>query len=183
MPKTPFVVKFWESKFEENDRSLAIVGAALIDEQLEELLTSFFIDQPKITRTLLSPTGALGSFGVRNQLAYALGLIDKFTFNDIKLIQKIRNQFAHISTDIDFSDDKLQGLVSTLEIPQWVEAVQWIGNPEDEDFDSSRGKFFNGVGGILWHLTAESLRIKRGGRRVEPEPIYPLGDREGVEFE
>lgn len=182
MSKTPFVVEFWENKFEENDRSLAIVGAALIDEQLEELLTSFFIEQPKITESLLSPTGPLGAFGVRNQLAYALGLIDKPTFRDIRLIQRIRNQFAHVSADIDFLDDRLQGLVSGLEIPQWVE-IQWKGEPKDENPNSPRGRFFNGVGGILWHLATESLRIKGEGRRQEPEPIFPLGDREGIEAE
>jgi len=177
MSNTPFIVEFWEDKVKENDRSLAIIGAALIDEQLEELLASFFIEQPKTTGFLLSPTGPLGAFGVRNQLAYALGLIDRPTFRDIKLIQKIRNQFAHVAEDIDFSNNRLQGFSSTLEIPQWV------GEAEDEDPDSPRGRFFSGVRGILWHLATESLRIKREGRRQEPEPIFPLGDREGIEFE
>lgn len=125
----------------------------------------------------MSPTGPLGAFGVRNQLAYALGLIDKPTFEDIRLVLKIRNRFAHISADIDFADEKIQGLALALEIPQWV------GEVEDQDPDSPRGRFFSGVRGILWHLATESLRLKREERRQEPEPIFPLGDREGIEFE
>jgi hypothetical protein len=177
MPNIPHVVQFWESKSEESDRSLVIIGAALIDEEIEELLGSFFIEDRETSEALLSPTGPLGAFGVRNKLAYALGLIDTPTYKDIKLIQKIRNQFAHISADIDFSDSKIQGMTASLVIPQWV------GEPEDEDPDSPRGKFYSGVRGILWHLATESLRLKREGRRQKPEPIYPLGDRDGIEFE
>ena len=125
----------------------------------------------------MSVSGPIGAFGVRNQLAYALGLIDKPTHNDIKLIQKIRNKFAHVTTNLDFSDSKIVGYASSLEIQKW------IGEPEDEHPESARGRFFAGVRGILWHLSTEKLRIERKEKRIVPEAIFPLGDREGIEFE
>jgi hypothetical protein len=173
----PEIVALWETRKSENDRSLAIVGAALIDELLADLLETFFIDNAKVCESLLSFSGPIGAFGVRNQLAYALGLIDKPTYNDIKLIQKIRNKFAHVAKNQDFSDPIIAGYALSLEIPQWV------GELEDEDPESERGRFISGVRGILWHLATEKLRIEGEGRRREPEAIFPLGDREGLEFE
>lgn len=177
MAVLPYFVALWEKRSDESDRSLAIIGAALLDEQLAELLASFFVENDKNTKSLLSPNGPIGAFGVRVGLSYALGLIDTPTYRDLRLIQKIRNRFAHVSTDIDFTDNKIQGMCASLEIPQWV------GDPEDVDPDSPRGKYFSGVRGILYHITTEATRIRREGRRVLPEAIFPLGQREGIEFE
>lgn len=173
----PPIIDFWKSESDENDRSLAISGAAIIDQQLKDLLHIYFIESPKDTNSLLSPTGALGALGVRNQLSYVLGLIDEPTYKDIKLIQKIRNIFAHAHFKIDFSDPKINSLASNLEIPQWV------GEPEDEKPNSPRGMYFSGVRGILWHLATEQLRLQKEGRRISPKAIYPLGERSGIEFE
>ncbi|ELQ2337972.1 hypothetical protein QTG67_004104 [Vibrio vulnificus] len=170
----PSIVEFWEQERNESDRSLAISGAAIVDQQLKELLEAFFIVAPKETRSLLSSTGALGALGVRNQVAYVLGLIDKPTYLDIKLIQKIRNIFAHSHLRIDFSESKIAGLASSLEIPQWV------GEPEDEEPESPRGMYFSGVRGVLWHLVTEQARLKKEGRRSSPEAIFPLGPRSGI---
>ncbi len=172
----PSIVTFWEGERRENDRSLAVSGAAIIDQQLKDLLIEFFIDSPKETNSLLSSTGALGALGVRNQMAFVLGLIDKPTYKDIKLIQKIRNIFAHTHLRIDFNHTKTSGLATSLEIPQWV------GDPDDENPDTPRGMYFSGVRGVLWHLEAEQQRLIKNQRRTSPEPIFPLGDREGIEF-
>ena len=93
----PNIIHLWESRKTEGDRSLAIIGAAFIDEELADLLRAFFVEDTKVADNLLSSNGGISAFGVRNQLTYVLGLIDEPTFNDIKLIQKIRNKFAHIA--------------------------------------------------------------------------------------
>ncbi|WP_070963908.1 MltR family transcriptional regulator [Vibrio sonorensis] len=172
----PSIIEFWEQERNESDRSLSISGAAIIDQQLKELLESYFIVAPKETKSLFSSTGALGALGVRNQIAYVIGLIDKTTYLDIRLIQKIRNKFAHSHLRIDFSEPKVSGLASSLEIPQWV------GEPGDNDPESPRGMFFSGVRGVLWHLVTEQARLKKEGRRQSPEGIFPFGGRSGIEF-
>src|SRR5438132_7299919 len=77
------------------DRVLAIVGAAYLDSLLEELLRSVFVENKEEADHLLSPDRALGSNGSRYQLAYCLGLIEKEQRDDLKMIARIRNAFAH----------------------------------------------------------------------------------------
>ena len=49
----------------------------------------------KILNELFQPTGALGSFKTKTNLAYMLGLVNEEFYQDLSTIIKIRNHFAH----------------------------------------------------------------------------------------
>ncbi|HTU24788.1 MAG TPA: hypothetical protein VMF30_05295 [Pirellulales bacterium] len=83
----------------ENDRAIAVLGAALLDEALTNALKqSWRNDGAKRTAnaldTLLRDGGAL-SFRVKIDLAYLTGLIGPETHADLTIIKNIRNKFAH----------------------------------------------------------------------------------------
>lgn len=79
----------------EGDRAAAILAAALLDERLRQLLTTYLIDDSKEVALLLEQEQPLGSFGARIRAAYCLGLLDKDLFGLLSNIKKIRNAFAH----------------------------------------------------------------------------------------
>jgi hypothetical protein len=92
----------WKSMNEElsgeSDRAAAIVGCALIDERLAELLDEFLVQNADGRDDLLDSENVntpLGSFGSRIVAAYAVGLIDKPQRDALRRLKKVRNLFAH----------------------------------------------------------------------------------------
>ncbi|MDY6988935.1 MAG: MltR family transcriptional regulator [Thermodesulfobacteriota bacterium] len=170
----PFKVEYWEGQLYKSDRASAIVGAALLDEELENLLRSFFVDKPKVVDKLIRDGGPMGSFGMRIRFSYALGLLPETIFHDLKLVQKVRNFFAHTSRDVEMNHKKLAGLISSFKAPEWV------GEPEDPDPDSPRGRFHTTVRSLLWDLASTAIDLSSKQRREIPEDFFPFGDRDGI---
>jgi DNA-binding MltR family transcriptional regulator len=78
-----------------SDRAIAIVGAVLIDNGLRALLSTRLRTDQAVDNELFQPTGPLGALGPKARLAYMLSLIDKAGYDDIILVEGIRNKFAH----------------------------------------------------------------------------------------
>ncbi len=98
----------------ETDRGLALVGAALIDEKLQETLRAFFCDGSKADDLLEAGSAPLATFSARAQTCHALGLIDDDESFEIDLIRKVRNEFAHAKHGTSFKSSRIAGLCSTL---------------------------------------------------------------------
>ncbi len=98
---------------ESNDRAMVIVGAAFLDTQLEHIITTFLVDDEKEIQTMLRPDQPLGTYGGKIRLAYCLGLVGVNVRNDLKLIGKIRNKFAH-DLYASFEDPDIQSWVASL---------------------------------------------------------------------
>jgi DNA-binding MltR family transcriptional regulator len=79
----------------ETDRGAALLGAAFLDDVLEVMLRSAFVDDSEAVNKLISSGRPLESFGVRAHLAYCMGLLAPDIYHDINIIREIRNDFAH----------------------------------------------------------------------------------------
>jgi DNA-binding MltR family transcriptional regulator len=107
----------------ESDRIVAIVGGAYLDELLTSLLRSVFIREED-AEVLLSEIGPLGSNGSRCKLAYCLGLIRKHQRDDLAIVAKIRNKFAHVHTSLTFDDVPISDLCKNLkQAHSWTHCV------------------------------------------------------------
>ena len=105
------------------DRVIAVVGAAYLDSMMEHLLSRVFIDSPDEIERLLRPDAPLGSNGSRYQLAYCLGLITREQRDDLKLIAKIRNTFAHDFKAQSFADPRIRDYCAALKQPGILAAM------------------------------------------------------------
>jgi DNA-binding MltR family transcriptional regulator len=105
------------------DRVLAIVGAAYLDSLLEELFRAIFVQDKEEANRLLEPDKALGSNGSRYQLAYCLGLIEKHQRDDLKMIAKIRNSFAHRYDVQSFGHDEPKSLLAKLHYGKELDSI------------------------------------------------------------
>ena len=102
-----------------DDRATAIVGAAFVDDALEQVLRLLFketerhdIDKLpneknaieksflKVANDLFAPDRSLGSFRAKIDLSFALGVIGYGAFSDFTIIKDIRNLFAHHMLDV-----------------------------------------------------------------------------------
>ncbi len=98
----------------ETDRGLALVGAALLDEKLTQTLRSFFCEEKSAESLLDDGDAPLGTFSSRTELCFALGLIDEFEYQEINLIRKVRNEFAHAKHGTTFQTEKIKSFCSNL---------------------------------------------------------------------
>jgi hypothetical protein len=88
----PDLDAFAASLHQETDRACAVLGAALLDSTLEDLVRA----RLKTRREdLLGSNRPLGSFSSRISLAHALSWIDDDAAADLDLIRSVRNDFAH----------------------------------------------------------------------------------------
>ena len=75
----------------ETPRSVAIVGCAYMDDFLNELLRTVMIEDKKLFEDFIDRL----TFERRIIMCYLLGLIDRKMRDDLIIIGKIRNKFAH----------------------------------------------------------------------------------------
>jgi mannitol operon repressor len=101
----------------ETDRGLPLVAAALIDEKLINALRSFMCEGKAAERLLSEPNAPLGTFSARIDACFALGLIDEDEYQEITLVRKVRNLFAHSSSGLSFDNEKVVGLCASLKSP------------------------------------------------------------------
>lgn len=95
---TPFQILTKEALDElqtSSDRAIAIIGAVLIDNGLRALISAHLRTDQAVDNELFQPTGPLGSLGPKARLAYMMSLVEKHAYDDILLVEHIRNRFAH----------------------------------------------------------------------------------------
>lgn len=109
------LARFVEELKNETDRGLPLVSAALIDEKLLEMLQAFLVEGKSAKNLLLEGNAALGTFSSRIEACHSLGLIDQFEYQEISLIRKVRNEFAHARHGISFQTERVKGYCTSLQ--------------------------------------------------------------------
>jgi len=126
----------------ESDRGCALFAASHIDFLLENLLKKSLIGSKKHQELLFGPNGPLCTFSSKIAISYSIGLISSDVSYDIHTIRKIRNEFGHSPSPIDFNNQKIADLCNNLKL----NAKKLNTNP--------RLKFLNAVSGISGYIDA-----------------------------
>lgn len=137
--------KLFDVLNEGSDLACVLVAASFLDECLRSLLRRHFVDSD-IAEDLLNPTnGALGTFASRSDTAYCLGLINLRQRDDLRIIARIRNLFAHSHLEITFGSQAAIDFANNL---IYCDALQSTGlfinipDPTMEQIRSNaRGRF------------------------------------------
>jgi DNA-binding MltR family transcriptional regulator len=95
----------------ESDRGCILVGASVLDELCAQLIKERFAANEHVIKNALDPLfatmGPLSSFSARIKLAYCLGLIKQWEFEDLEKIRRIRNKAAHDYSAKTFTDNEI----------------------------------------------------------------------------
>jgi len=157
------VRKFRKALTPETDRGCALMAAAFLDEKLKELLKANLVNDTKLVHKAFDASGPLGSFSSRIDMAYLLGLIPKNSHRDLHLLRKIRNDFAHISDNLNFE---------TTNISARCNELFFIGEPVNRP---PRAQFISAMMSIVGLIVGLILVSKH----PDPEPdldIYSQSD-------
>ena len=126
--------QLFEALSTESDRSLILVAASFLDEALEALQRARFCKKKRKGRPEIGPLfdmfGPLSSFSAKIRIAYALDLIEEWTYRDLEIIRKLRNVVAHNIEDVRFDAQNISQLTKRLEAANI--AVSYTKKPKKE---------------------------------------------------
>jgi len=167
--------KFWERLHlelnSENDRSIAIVAGALIDDALKETIKARLLPAAKKERCVLTGGNSpIGSFSSRIDLCYQLGLISELMQRDLHIIRKLRNDFAHNAFDLSFENDSVKSRIKNLDdVTKYKE-----GDPEARSNCGPPGAKHDFIFSISWQLynLTESIKDIKPPKSLVPEFGY-----------
>lgn len=130
---------------EGDDRAIVIIGGSFLDMILEHILVAFFPEDDSEVDILFKLAQPLGTYGNKVRMAYSLGLIEKTIKDDLKLIGKIRNRFAH-DLYASFDDQQIQSWCKEL---RWHKISMMVEPPADATI---RDLYQVGVNQIISYL-------------------------------
>lgn len=146
----------------ENDRGIALIGAAYIDTALKSLLEASMAGDIGVAQMLFEgPNAPLGTFSSRIILAYGLGHIGPNYFATLNAIRTVRNAFAHLRRRLEFEDPEIRVIIeSTFKIP-------YILPDPPPDLSLMRNRYIWTSAMILGYLAQAQMRTR--------PPVLPKG--------
>lgn len=78
-----------------SDRAAAILSACILEDRIESAIEAKLIHNTKVKKPLFGVKGALSPFAAKNDLAFLLRCYGPRFHGELRLINEIRNKFAH----------------------------------------------------------------------------------------
>jgi hypothetical protein len=117
-----------------DDRSLAIVGAVMVDDKLERALRHRLHENKKIEEQVFRNSGPLGSFAAKIDLGLLVGLYSEQSHRDLSYLRQVRNVFAHEIHIESFDNQRVQALCNNIKV---VETHIRDISPEEKENSAS----------------------------------------------
>jgi len=92
---------------EESDRAAAVLGPAMLDELLKDLLNATFVSHD-VGKKLTGNMMPIGTLSARITLAQAIGLISELEARDLHRMRNIRKKFAHQLHGLSFDTQSIR---------------------------------------------------------------------------
>ena len=125
-------VKLWVNYstgfFKDSDRGNIIIGGAILDEWLKEMILTIHQDKLKIVTKFVEHPGPISSFGSRIDYLFLFGHIDKNTHWALNKLRELRNDMAHKSEYMTFKSqpvkDKIFAIAQKIRSDQESESAK-----------------------------------------------------------
>jgi hypothetical protein len=126
----------------DSDRAAAIVGAAILETRLTQSIKGRTFSDKTINERMFGSMGALGSLSAKIDLAYMLGIFNRDVHQDLHVVRRIRNRFAHHLDVTDFNSQSILDMCASLKvIDRQAPEPRRLGGKDSLDPKSPRGKF------------------------------------------
>ncbi len=102
----------------------------MLDASLSDLIQDRMVKDHEVAAPMFHEGQPLGAFGSKIRLAYLIGLYSKSVYNDLHIVGKIRNAFAHKAEADSFSYDQ---------IASWVNNMTILKHLEDKEMELTGG--------------------------------------------
>jgi DNA-binding MltR family transcriptional regulator len=106
---------FFDSSVKLMDGHVAIVGAASMDRNLERAIQTKMRELSRDMKDrLFDGYGPLSNFAAKIDVAFALGVIEKDIYDDLRTVNRLRVKFAHSGKITNFADPKIAEVLAQL---------------------------------------------------------------------
>ena len=122
------------------DRSAAIIATAFLEEKLTAAVRFKLLPDKDTLDKLFKPSGPIGAYASKVEMAYLLALFSKETRDDLLLVGEIRNAFAHWTKLIDFGSSDIKPICEALTLYTRVFGPK-IDRPKPFDKRKARDEF------------------------------------------
>ena len=114
----------------DSDRASAIVVGTIVETRLEIALKAHLKNSSIAKKKMFKPSGPLGSFDAKIDLAYLMEIVSKDAYDDLNLIREIRNDFAH---DLDIRSFESKRILDFTK--QFKLIHTHVGNYSGQDYE------------------------------------------------
>jgi DNA-binding MltR family transcriptional regulator len=108
---------------DESDRGFALTAAAWIDDAIEEVIRSRFVENKKAADELLTGDAPLATLSARIKLLYCMGIITEEVRKDLNIIRAIRNLFAHERGRVTFDTREIKDRCRSFSLSPEIEGI------------------------------------------------------------
>lgn len=144
-------MEFLQKEFlKETDRAAVILTASLFENALTNILKKYFAPISAVEDDLLEGNNPLATFSSQIKLAYRLGIISSKFAQDLNLVRKMRNEFAHNVHGSNLGTGKLKDLLTNLTKSSCI--VKGHDEVKSSYPEGSRGEFLMVASIMLFHL-------------------------------
>lgn len=167
----------------QSDRGVALIVAADLDDNLERAIKSRLVDASaakdvSLFAKLFSGYGPLSSFSGRIDLARGLQLIGEKTYQDLAIIRRIRNDFAHkIRWESDpkpltFETKSIASRCNNLWLPKNLGVVYYGDRAKQvaSYLSTAKGQYIYAARTISWNVTLQA----QGMMALDNNPDYKM---------
>ena len=144
----------------ESDRAAAVLGPAMLDDMLKNLIQAS-LSSENLGERLLGQMRPLGTFSSRISIAEAIGLISPEEARDLDRLRGIRNEFAHGLNGIDFENQSVKDRCQ-----QFISVRKVLALEENNVFakhypDNPRSRFNLAVALSMVHISNRLAQARR----------------------
>ena len=126
IPAAPLLNKYMDvlsdAEVRQSDIAFVLIMGAFLENVMITLLSNFFVKCPA-AKKVFEIKGTLDSFSKCNEVARCLGLFPESLSNNLKIVAKIRNRFAHAHEPIGFADEQIKAWSLSLTLPDSPQLV------------------------------------------------------------
>ena len=150
-PELEEIERFFSQFHKETDRGAALSAGAMLEDRLGDILKSFLIVSEQSEKLLKGMNAPFGTLSSRISGCYALGLIEQHEYNEMEIIRKIRNKFAHNWDNVSFTTDSIKDLTNNL---------PWRGPMEYEVTSGTKDRFCTAMSMLMVDLVWRTRLVK-----------------------
>lgn len=103
----------------DRERGTALALVARLDTELQAALRRVMIEDKKTVDQIFSENGPLFQFGPKIRIAYVFGILEKNIYDDLLVVSRIRNDFAHKLEAKSFKWDRIRSNVDNLKVAEF----------------------------------------------------------------
>jgi DNA-binding MltR family transcriptional regulator len=143
---------------QESDRGFALIAAAWIDDSLQGVIRSRFIDDQVTADELLVGDSPLVTFSAKTKLLYCMGVITKVEKQNLDIIRSIRNLFAHQRGNVSFRTAKIRDKSLSLSLVEDLKDFTHLDKSQPRTYFSA----------VAMHFIQYFVRMAKPKKRPSP---------------